>query len=860
MRKLISSLIISIVLFSCSAPKRVLNSMKVDTINYRTIKDSNSKQQVDKDYNQVVQSNLKPDSGLFLVHKINNKFLFEIPNNILGRDLLIVTRISKAAADIRPGNGMSGYAGDWIGENVVRFEKGPNKKIFLKRISFNERSYDSSENGMYHSVNNSNLYPIIASFDMKAYNPDSSAVLIDPTDYLIGDNPVFSFFNKSMFPISGIQVDKSYIVGVQSFPINLEVQTVKTFSTADGGFATYELNSSIVALPDELMKIRYYDPRVGYFARSYRDFDAPQGVKGTTMITRWNLQPKDEDITKYLRGELVEPKKPIVYFIDPSTPQKWVQYLIQGVNDWQAAFEQAGFKNAIYALEAPKEDPEWSLYDARHNAIVYKPSYVANATGPHIHDPRTGEILETHINWYHNVIDLLRNWYIIQAGPNDERGRNILFDDSLMGQLIRFACAHEVGHTLGLLHNFGSSSTVSVEKLRDKLWVEQNGFCPSIMDYARFNFVAQPEDKISPKDLIPRIGMYDKWAIEFGYRWFHDFRTKDAEKTYMNQWVINQLSKDKRFWYGPQAVFGGLKDSRCQSEDLGDNPMIAGNYGIQNLKRVLPQLINWARIPNDDYYTLEEIREELVKQYQRYLNHVVNIICVPMWTDKTVEQSGGVIAFSSKTKIREAVSFLHVQLFDTPTWLLNKEIFSLIGGKGKLEPLLYQSQILQKLISENTFSLLSSQAPSTIEFDGYTFLNLLSDLEKGIWKELDSLYPIDYFRRNLQKAYVDRMITAMTNAKASTDFSAILLFDLRKLEKRIAHKMIRIKDQESMIHLAFIRDKIANSLEIKSGLTQKILTDPIAFQKENWKKQTDSFISNLSSQHILNCWEDNVWP
>ena len=444
--------------------------------------------------------------------------------------------------------GFFGYAGDQIGQNVIRFEKGPNNKIFLRNISYAEYAKDSTS-PMFSAVNNSNIQPIAAAFDIKSFSKDSAGVVIEITDYINGDNDVLHFNSglKSALRFAAIQSDKSYIVSVKSYPINIEIKTVKTYSRmpsppiGGGGFGggtgsgnmTVELNSSLVMLPKVPMQARYFDPRVGYFTVGYTDYDAnPQGVESIQLIKRWRLEPKEEDMEKYKRGELVEPKKPIIFYIDPATPKKWIPYLIQGVNDWQAAFEKAGFKNAIMAKMAPtvEEDSTWSLEDARYSAIVYKPSDVANASGPSISDPRTGEIMESHINWYHNVMELIHDWYFIQTAAVDPKARKMVYDDELMGQLIRFVSSHEVGHTLGLRHNFGSSSTVPVENLRNKAWVEANGHTPSIMDYARFNYVAQPEDNISEVGLFPRIGDYDKWAIEWGYKLFPQYKTPE-EKT-----------------------------------------------------------------------------------------------------------------------------------------------------------------------------------------------------------------------------------------------------------------------------------------------------------------------------------------
>src|SRR5205085_521009 len=353
----------------------------------------------------------------------------------------------------------------------------------------------------------------------------------------------------------------------------------------------------------------------------YTDYDAnPQGVKNISMIARWRLEPKPEDVEKYKRGELVEPQKQIVYYIDPSTPKTWIPYLIQGINDWNVAFERAGWKNAIVGKVAPtwSQDSTWSLEDASHSGVIYKPSEVLNAYGPSVVDPRTGEILESHIGWFHNVMKLLRNWYLVQAAAIDPRARKMVFDDELMGDLIRFVSSHEVGHTLGLPHNFGSSAGVPVENLRNKAWVEANGHTPSIMDYARFNYVAQPEDNISKTAIYPRIGEYDKWAIEWGYRWIPEAKYAEAEVPNLDKW-IEAKAGDKRYYYGRQ---GQPDDPRDQSEAIGDNAMKASTYGMKNLQRILPNLTTWTRQPNEDYSDLRDMYGEVVTQLRRYVGHV----------------------------------------------------------------------------------------------------------------------------------------------------------------------------------------------------------------------------------------------
>ena len=707
-----------------------------------------------KPYHEVITAKAKTQRGFFNVHKVDDKYYFEIPDSLLHRDLLVVNRVSAAAAELRVQR--TGYAGDEIGENVIQFERGPNNKMFVKSISYPDRSIDSSENGLYHSFLNNNVQPIIAAFDIKAFSKDSAGAIIDLTDYINGDNELLFFDGqvKKMYGLANLLADRSYTESVKAFPINIEIRTTKTYNKGTSP-ATFGLNSSMVLLPKIPMQSRYFDSRVGYFNTRFVDYDVnPQGVKNQANISRWRLEPKEEDIEKYKRGELVEPKKPIVIYIDPTTPKKWVPYLMQGINDWQVAFEKAGFKNAIFGREAPVNDSSWRLEDARHSVLVYKPSNVANASGPCVTDPRSGEIIETHINWYHNVMDLLYKWYFIQTAAVDPRARKPSFDDSLMGQLIRFVSSHEVGHTLGLRHNFGSSSTVPVENLRNKAWVEEHGHTPSIMDYARFNYVAQPEDNISEKGLFPHIGDYDKWAIEWGYRWIPAAHKAEEENDTLNAWVVRKLASGKQYFFGGEQDH---YDPRCQNEDLGDDAMKAGAYGIKNLKRIEPHLTEWTKVSAEGYDNAGDMYHELFTQYERYMGHVLKIIGGVMTTPKSVEQPGAVIEFVPEVKQRQALQFLQDQLFTTPAWLIDKNMYSLTGNGDYSAVDKVQAGILVQLLSIERLSKLDQQQL----FDpanAYTPAEMLKDLYKGIFSELPAHKSIDIYRRNLQKMYVEDII------------------------------------------------------------------------------------------------------
>lgn len=730
-----------------------------------------------KPYAQVITPKAKSSFGFLTVHKVDNNYFFEIPDSMLNRDILIVNRISKAPTSRQKSR--VGYPGDILGSKVIRFENKDNKRILVREYSYRERS--ENKDGMFQSVRNSNTQPIVANFGIETIKKDSLTrnYVINVSVFLQKENPLFSFDadSKEYIGLLNMVGEGTYIDTLKAFPKNIEISTTVTYQSKKGmnnvGFLetgspriplTYELNSSMVLLPEVPMKARLFDPRVGYFTVGYTDFDSnPQGIEYKKLITRWRLEPKDE--AAYLRGELVEPKKPIIIYIDPATPKKWVPYLIQGVNDWQVAFEKARFKNAIYALEAPTDDPSWSLEDARHSAIVYKPSDIPNASGPHINDPRTGEILETHINWYHNVMSLLRDWYMIQAGTIDEAARKMQLDDELMGQLIRFVSSHEVGHTLGLRHNFGSSHTVPVEKLRDKAWVEANGHTPSIMDYARFNYVAQPEDGITRAGIFPRIGIYDKWSIEWGYRWLPQFQTPEDEVAFSNQSIIKKLKTDVRYTFGTES---DPNDPRNQSEDLGDDSMLASLYGIKNLKRIVPQILTWSYEPNKSYAGAGEIYSRVVSQFNRYLGHVTKNVAGIYSNSITVEQTDEIAREFVPANIQKrAIAFLNEQLFTTPEWLIDRQLME----KAKILPVnvicSLQSGVLARLINKNTLDKMSENEILNGK-KAYTSAQMFNDLKKVIWSNLGQS---DIYKRNMQKAYVENLINLL-DKKGNADKNA----------------------------------------------------------------------------------------
>jgi Met-zincin/Domain of unknown function (DUF5117)/Domain of unknown function (DUF5118) len=801
-----------------------------------------------KPYKEVITEKAISHKGLFAVHKVEDKWYFEIPDSILNREILAVTRYTRTPA------GGNNYGGEKVNEQTIRWEKGPSNNVFMRVVTVVNVAPDSSQ-PISQAVRNSSLDPIAAAFDIKAFGKDSASVVIDVTDFFRGDNQAVSLSPaiKRRYNLGGISSDRSYVQSIRTYPINTEVTSVKTFSSspAGGGLilsispsislpaaeasgaVTMELNNSFILLPKTPMRKRLFDPRVGYFASSYTVYtDDQQRSETSTFIHHWRLEPRDEDMEKWKQGQLVEPKKQIVYYIDPATPKKWRTYLIAGINDWQKAFEKAGFKNAIVGKEWPENDSTMSLEDARFSVIRYFASDIENAYGPNEADPRSGEILESHIGWYHNVMKLVHDWYFIQTAAVDPRARKMKFDDSLMGTLVRFVSSHEVGHTLGLRHNMGSSSKTPVEKLRDKAWVEANGHTASIMDYARFNYVAQPEDNISPSGLYPRIGVYDEWAIVWGYKPITNTRDEEEDKKILNKWVIDNLSANPRLWFGGE---GFNFDPRAQTEDLGDNSVKASEYGIKNLKRILPNLPEWTKEEADKYDNLEEMYGELIGQFGRYMYHVTKNVGGIYETFKSIEQPGDVYEATPKTMQKDAIAFLSKQLFQTPEWLLNKDILNKFSNPASTESLAsIQTNVLNSILSSARLFRMTTCAARFGAANTYGVDEMIDDVKKEIWSELRSRKPMDVYRRNLQKTYVDAMIGLINPQQIilppglprsfaiyfggdikNTDVPSIARANLNALKNEIAAALPATTDKLSKYHLQDVLERIKQALNPK---------------------------------------------
>ena len=715
-----------------------------------------------KPYEKVVTKDHKTDEGLFKVHKKDDSYLFEIPDSLLQREMLMVTRIAKTASGI-------GFGGAKANTQVLRWEK-KNKHILLRIVSYSVVA--DTILPVHEAVVNSNLEPILFSFPIKAFSKDSTATVIDATTLFSTDVKPLGFptNRRKRYQITRMDKDRSYIDDVSSYPQNIEVRHVKTYaankapSNSALGSITLEMSNSMVLLPKIPMKRRYFDERVGWFARGQTDYGLKdQRSKTVKYLDRYRLEVKDEDIEKFKRGELVEPKKQIVYYVDRATPKEWVPYIIQGVNDWQVAFEAAGFKNAIIGKMAPtpEEDPEYSPEDVRYSVIRYLASPIPNANGPHVSDPRSGEILESDINWYHNVMTLLHNWFFIQTAAINPDARGNSFKTETMGELIKFVSSHELGHTIGLPHNMGSSVAYPVDSLRSSSFTSKYGTAPSIMDYARFNYIAQPEDK--GVALMPNIGIYDKYAISWGYRPILDTNAKD-EKATLDAWILKHAG-DPMYRFGHQQA-GGVVDPSSQTEDLGDDAIKASMYGIKNLKRILPRLEEWTSEKGENYDELSTMYGQLLSQFNRYMGHVTANIGGVYEYYKTSDQKGAVYTHVTKAKQKEALQFVIAELFETPTWLLDENIFSKTEFSGAIERVRgLQARTLDNVLDAGRMARMIENETLNSASKSYTLVNMMSDLRKGVWSEIYAGSSIDTYRRNLQRAHLDRLDYLLNKAK-----------------------------------------------------------------------------------------------
>ena len=815
MKKLFYLPVLFTLIFSFS-----INAQKKDST------DKEKKPKKEKTYEDVITKDAVTDNGLFDIHKVKEKYYFEINDSLIGRDMMMVTRVVKMATEIP-------LTAHKLSEQVIKWEKFDNQ-ILLRVASYSKFANDSLP--IYEAVSNSNFEPIIASFKIEIENKSNNSYVIDVSNLFLSDIKAFGFpqSRRKSYKISSLDRKLSFIESQKSFPLNIEVRHIKTYKSSDSknGQISMLLNNSIILLPKVPMRKRYFDQRVGWITSRQIDYGLDnQEAETVRYLRRWRLEVKDEDIEKFKNGELVEPKNPIVFYIDPGTPIKWRKYIKQGIEDWQLAFENAGFKNAIIAKNPPtkEEDPDWSSEDIRYSVFRYLASTTINANGGQVADPRSGEILQFDVNWYHNVLKLLRNWWVVQTGAVNPDARSVELKNEVMGEGVRFVAAHEVGHAIGLPHNMGSSSAYPVDSLRSATFTKKYGTAPSIMDYARWNYVAQPGDEgvaLMPSYWdTPNIGIYDKYSIKWGYKPLLDV-SEEEEKSILKSWIIEKQD-DLAYRYGDAGI-----DPSSQTEDLGDNAIKASEYGIANLKKILPNLIDWATKDGEDYSDLREMYNTVLSQFRRYMGHVTNNIGGVYQYYKTSDQDGAVYTHVEKNHQKACVNFLNKHLFETPHWMINKNILNKIEFAGTLNRIRsLQSSYLNRVLDFGRMArIIENEAIN--EGNAYSLIEMMTDLRKGIFNELYTNESVDAYRRNLQLAYIDRINYIMneeqnsipswarsrvTSIKVSqSDIRTVAVGQLIELKKDIKKSIKRTNDKMSVLHLKMISKKIDKILDGKT--------------------------------------------
>jgi hypothetical protein len=748
-----------------------------------------------KTYSSVIPKTAETMDGLFKVHKVGSKLFFEIPKSELDKEMLMVSRI--AAVQVNQGHG-----GQQTGNYLIRWTQDQNK-ILLRAIS-TQISADSST-AVYQTVKASNFESIIAAFDIEVYNSDSSAVVIDVTSLYTTD--VAELSPRRRYQGRRLDPSRSFIESARAYPENIEVRSTLTIERETNPLTVSVLmNHSMLKLPEVPMRPRLLDERVGYFSVGTIDYSSEEHFsEAVRYITRWRLDKKDPN------AAVSDPIKPITFHVDAGTPEWLVPYVIKGIEDWQPAFEQAGFSNAIIGKRAPtpEEDPEFSPEDIRYPMIRWVPSTIQNAMGPHNNDPRTGEIISSSILMYHNVMNLLRNWYFIQASPADFEARKLPFDNELMGELVRYVVAHEVGHTLGLPHNMKASASVPVDSLRSPTFTRQYGTTPSMMDYARNNYVAQPGDDVG---MVPIVSIYDKYSIEWGYKPLPEATSPEDEKRFLEPMVRMQDTNPMLRFGNPSNV-----DPSQLTEALGDDAVKASTYGMRNLETIMGYLLDATTTEGENYSLLNEMHGQVIAQRVRYLNHVVTVVGGVYTHQKRVGQAGEVFIPIDRAKQVEALNYLVTEGFATPTWLLDTSILRLIEPSGVSDRVLAsQRSVLNNLLQDNRLTRMAELEALHSAASVYKVTDMLSDLRKGVWSELESRnVTIDLYRRNLQRAYVDIMAARLTSDGLSGESRALIRGNLRDLSRSIDQSISRSREDATRYHLEDIKAELTRVLDPK---------------------------------------------
>jgi len=760
---------------------------------------------VPRPYNRVITAEAKSRSGLFKTHRIGSRLYFEIPRNALNQEMLLVTRTARVPVN-------QGYGGLQAGPNLVLKWERRDNRVLLRTVSY--ETVADSTTPIYRAVQNANNDVILAAFNVEAYGPDSAAV-IEVTRLYTAPPAEFVPAARSRTPPDA---NRSFIERVLSFPTTVDVEASLTYppapaapagggggfgAPAAGGTATIVMHWSMITLPERPMMPRRADKRIGFFSIEQLDYGRPeQRAETREYIVRWRLEKKDPN------AAVSEPVKPITYYVDANTPDWLKPWVRRGIEAWQPAFEAAGFRRAIVAADppTPAQDPDWAPEDARYSVVRWFPSTIENATGPNVHDPRTGEILESDIYMYHNIMNLQRSWYFTQVGHLDPRARMWPYPDSLMGRLVEFVVSHEVGHTLGYQHDQKGSSTYPVDSLRKRSWVTRMGHAPSIMDYSRFNYVAQPEDSIPLANLIPRTGPWDTYTTKWGYTPIPGAANPDAEWATLDRWSRQQ---DSVTWYRFNMSDSRGADPGDQSEAVGDaDPVKASGWGLRSIKQIMPLVIPATVHAGDSYDDLSMIYGRLINQWATELRHVAIIVGGADAQEKYAGQTGPRYRPWSRARQKEAVRFLNDNGFVTPTFFVTNDILRLIEVEGALRRINQaQAGMLGTLFNDRRLErIVEFEALARAPGEAYPLTEFLGDVRIGVWRELlASSVTIDPFRRELQRSYLTavgnkvnpapftppagfpvQLLNLIGPARATSDIRAAFRAELRTLDAELA--------------------------------------------------------------------------
>lgn len=724
------------------------------------------------DFEKIASEGNLISRGMFNVYAQDDKYYFEIPASLLQRDMLVVNKLQRVPFEL---NDAGVNRGTNYETQMIRFEWNKQAKKIMVRQS-RPLPESPEHDAITRSVRDNFISPLIADFKVEACNADSTSVLIQINDIYDGsETSINNVFDNINLGTSAVK-DLSRILSIKAFPNNIVATSELTTKVREGMSSvnvTVEVSSSLVLLPEKPMMGRLDDPKVGYFTKDLLYFsDSQQKTEEKKYITRWRLEPKPEDREAYLRGELVEPEKPIVFYIENSTPYRWRKYIKQGIEDWQVAFERAGFKHAILAKELP-DSVAANADDINYSVVTYAASSKANAMGPSILDPRSGEILEADIMWWHNVISMVQEWITVQTGAIDPKARGTKLPDDMMGDAIRFVACHEVGHSLGLRHNMMGSWTFPTDSLRSKSFTDRmNSTASSIMDYARYNYVAQPGDGVTA--VSPHIGPYDLFAIEYGYRWY-GLPTPEAEKEVLYDFLNRH--NGRLYKYSEAQDPRSAVDPRAQNEDLGDDPVRSSELGIANLKRIVPEIIKWTTTgeKGQSYEEASRLYYAVITQWNNYLYHVMANIGGIYIENTTVGDGVKTYTYVEKEKQAASLDFLLKEVLCYPRWLFDTEIsdYTFLLRKNPTGVIEYApSQILKNtqgyifwdlLSNERLMRMLENELKNGKK--AFTVVEMMDKMHNSIFATTIKGGTPDVMERNLQKGFLDALITAAAESE-----------------------------------------------------------------------------------------------